>query len=78
MKVQIEIKEEIVSSVILALGMVAKSKTEIDLIEQAVERCKNEVIEIDNFKYDPDNSIQCLMVTSAIAQCIKEIEDKEL
>ena len=74
MKVQIEIKEEALSIAILSIGTMAKSETDSGLLEQAVERCKNEVTEIDIEKHDEDMSLQIALALFAITQQGENIE----
>ena len=74
MKVQIEIKEEALSIAVLSIGTMAKSDTDSHLLEQAVERCKNEVTEIDIEKHDEDMSLQIALALFAIIQQGENIE----
>lgn len=76
MKVQIEIKEEALSIAVLSIGTMAKSDTDSHLLEQAVERCKNEVTEIDIEKHDEDMSLQIALALLAITQQGENIENE--
>lgn len=76
MKVQIEINEKAVSIAILSLGTMAKSENDSRLFEQAVERCKNEVTEIDIEKHDENMSLQMALAIFAIIQQVDKIENE--
>ncbi|MBR6905202.1 MAG: hypothetical protein IKN32_10170 [Bacteroidales bacterium] len=78
MKVQIEIKEEALSIAVLSIGTMAKSDTDSHLLEQAVERCKNEVTEIDIEKHDEDMSFQIALALIAITQQGENIENESM
>lgn len=66
MKVQIEISDMALSLAILSLKGAANSDSDCQMLEQAVERCKNEVTEIDIAKIDKEGAIQVAFALAAI------------
>lgn len=74
MKVQIEISDMALSLAILAMKGAANSDSDRQMLEQAVERCKNEVTEIDIEKADEDRALSVAFALAAIARQCELIE----
>ena len=68
MKVQIEISEQALSIAILSMVAMVKSGADRYVLEKAVERCKNEITEIDIEKHDEDGILQVALALFAITR----------
>lgn len=76
MKVQIEIPKEAINVAKIQLTMSAKDEESLDMIDKAIERCNNNVTEIDLEEYDDDMIIRVSLALAAIAQRGIEIEEE--
>lgn len=74
MKVQIEISDTALSLAILSLKGAVITDSDRQMLEQAVERCKNEVTEIDIAKIDEEGAIQVSFALAAIVMQAELIE----
>lgn len=76
MKVQIEIPKKAINVAKIQLTMSAKDEESLDMIDKAIERCNNNVTEIDLEEYDDDMIIRVSLALAAIAQRGIEIEEE--
>ena len=77
MKVQIEIPQKAVNMAKLSLTFSSNDPDELGMIDKAIERCNNEVTEIDLEEYDKDMMIRACIALAAIAKRGLEIESEE-
>ena len=76
MKVQIEIPKKVINIVIAQLSMNAKDENDLQIIDQAVERCNKEVTNIDLDELDEEMTLRAALAFAAIVQQGKNIENE--
>lgn len=77
MKVQIEIPQKAINLAKLQLTLSSNDADAPEMIDKVVERCNNEVTEIDLEEYDEDMLIRACIALAAIAKRGLEIESEE-
>ena len=77
MKVQIEIPLKAALAGKYHVLMAANSEDDQRKVEQAFERCNNEVTEINLDEYDDDMMIRIVLALAAIVQQGEQIEQQE-
>lgn len=77
MKVQIEIPQKAINLAKLQLTFSSNDADAPEMIDKAVERCNNEVTEIDLEEYDEDMLFRTCIALAAIAKRGLEIESEE-
>ena len=77
MKVQIEIPKKAINLVIAQISMNAKGEDDLLMLDQAVERCNKEVINLDLDDLDEEMTLRTALAFAAIAQQGNKIEQEE-
>ena len=77
MKVQIEIPQKALNLAVAQIMMMAKDEDSTNMVNQAFERCNNEVTELNIDDLDEDMSIRTILAYAAIVQRGNEIEAEE-
>ena len=77
MKVQIEIPKKAVNLAIAQISQSASNDDDLNILEQAVSRCNDEVTEIDISEEDDNMLIQIVLAMKAIAKRGEEIEKEQ-
>ena len=77
MKVQIEIPQKVINIAIAQLSMNAKDENDLQMIDQAVDRCNKEVTNIDLDELDEEMTLRAALAFAAIAQQGNKIEQEE-
>lgn len=77
MKVQIEIPKKAIILAIAQISMNAKGEDDLLMLDQAVERCNKEVINLDLDDLDEEMTLRTALAFAAIAQQGNKIEQEE-
>ena len=77
MKVQIEIPKKAINLAIAQISMNAKGEDDLLMLDQAVERCNKEVIDLDLDDLDEEMTLRIALAFAAIAQQVNKIEQDE-
>jgi hypothetical protein len=77
MKVQIEIPQKALNLAVAQIMMMAKDEDSTNMVNQAFERCNNEVTDLNIDEYDEDMSIRTILAWVALVQRGSEIEKEE-
>lgn len=77
MKVQIEIPKKAINIAIAQISMNAEGEDDLLMLDQAVERCNKEVINLDLDDLDEEMTLRTALAFAAIAQQSNKIEQEE-
>ncbi len=77
MKVQSEIPQKALNLAVAQIMMMAKDEDSTNMVNQAFERCNNEVTDLNIDEYDEDMSIRTILAWVALVQRGSEIEKEE-